>query len=1285
MPTVIDAGLTGGAEVDGLLTGYKWASSNLSYSFPANGAVYGADYAGGAAQNTYGYQQFNTAQQAAMRDVFGMFAQVSNLTFTELTETSSTHADLREGMSSITRTGETFYPSPYSADNESGDSWFGTTRGYFNDVSVGSYGKLTFMHEVGLALGIKDDVHGTELAYQHDSMEYTVSSYRSYIGAPVDTGYSNAAGNYAQSLMMYDIAAIQKLYGANFDSAGTKTVYSWDPNTGEEFINGVGQGTPGANKMFMTVWDGSSNATYDFSNYSTNSKIDLRPGEWSTISQAQLADLGAYNGASIHMATGNIANALLYNNDSRSLIREAIGGSGNDTIVGNAAANSLIGGDGNDTITGGAGNDSIDGGTGTDTATFSGQKSDYTFSNLGDGAIRVTDARTNSPDGIDTLKSIENFHFSDGTYLTSQLGLQAPAVNASNLIASKGESFAASTLFSVDDDSRAAITKYQFSDTTLDPSSGSFLVNGVAQAAGAAFTVAADQVGNVVFQTQSGTDQLWVRDFDGNVWSDWKGFTISAPVDHAPTVLVGDVGSPLNFSISTSQLFTATDPDVGDQITGYQVYDGTDTPGSGYFVINGVAQTTGHAIDVSSTDLATTTFRTGSVPTTDTLWVRATDSVTWSDWHQFHVTAPAGPAMTASNQIVEKGTAIAARDLFSLATPNFIGSLDAYQFWDSVSGGRFVINGVAQAEGVAIDVSPSQLSNTVFQTADGSLDHLYVRGQLNGVWGEWVAFTISAPNHAPILDVADVHASKGQAFAASSLFTAQDPDGDALAGYQFWDPVGMGHFVVNGVVAAEGQAITVAASDLANTIYQSGSGAEQLWVRATDGITWSDWEIFNVDAPVDTAPTAKAADVVLGVGETVAASSLFTATDSDGDPITKYQFWTGGSGSDSGYFAIDGVRQAAQQAFDVSATDLSHVNFVASSAAGSTESLWVRAFDGFVWGPWVDFTAKVPTDPTVLATDLTVTKDSVINASDMFKALAPHGQFDSYELWDSAGGTALGHFSIDGVAQAEAQAVHVTNDQLADVSFQTGASGSSDHVYIRGHSTASGWSNWTDFTVEAVNHAPTVSVDDVTVTKGQAVQMSSAFSVNDVDGDSITSYQFWDAPGQGTGYFVVNGAAAAQGQAVNVSAVDLANVTFQSESGSNLVWVRATDGTAWSDWKTFDVNAPENHAPNVVTHDIGLQYGQSVDAASLVTATDPDGDAIQKYQFWDGNAAANSGHFEVDGVAQAPQQAFEVLAADLDHVSLVAGTADTTETLWVRVEDGLSWSDWKTFTGTSHA
>ena len=154
---------------------------------------------------------------------------------------------------------------------------------------------------------------------------------------------------------------------------GGNTTYTWNPDTGASYVNGVLAIAPGGNRIFQTIWDGNGYDTYDLSNYSTNLDINLSPGSHSTFSTAQLAYLGG--GPNGGYARGNVFNALQYHGDPRSLIEMAIGGSGADRIVGNAAANTLIGNAGNDDLAGltandalygGDGNDRLDGGAGTD-------------------------------------------------------------------------------------------------------------------------------------------------------------------------------------------------------------------------------------------------------------------------------------------------------------------------------------------------------------------------------------------------------------------------------------------------------------------------------------------------------------------------------------------------------------------------------------------------------------------------------------------------------------------------------------------------------------------------------------------------------------------------------------------------------------------------------------------------------------------------------------------------------------------------------------------------------
>jgi hypothetical protein len=295
--------------------------------------------------------------------------------------------------------------------------------------------------------------------------------------------------------------------------------------------------------------------------------------------------------------------------------------------------------------------------------------------------------------------------------------------------------------------------------------------------------------------------------------------------------------------------------------------------------------------------------------------------------------------------------------------------------WNSGSGGgRFILDGVMQAASQEIDVTSAQLSRLVYQSGSGA-DTLWVRANDGILWCGWSnAFTVNAPiDSAPVVTAPSLTAVHGASFAATSLFTVSDADGDKIAKYAFWNSgTGGGHFALGGVAQAAAQEIDVTAAQLSQLTYQSGSGADTLWVRANDGNLWGNWSnAFTVTSPIDAPSVVTVSNLTATHGQLFAAGSLATVSDPEGDPIQKVAFWNSGTGG--GHFVLNGVAQATGQELDYTIGQaVSQLGYQSGSGA---DTLWLRVYDGYQWSKWSNsFTVTAPVDsgPTVTPTNASI-------------------------------------------------------------------------------------------------------------------------------------------------------------------------------------------------------------------------------------------------------------------------------------------------------------------------
>ena len=337
-----------------LLSGRTWGGNGsgitLNYSF------FGAlpNYYSSTDQEASVFREFNTQMRGATLRVLDDIESFTNIQFVESSNTSRQlgfgQARLPDGTGAWA-----YYPT---SNPKGGDVWTNNLYANTQNPVEGNYGYFLLLHEVGHALGLNhsfDRLSGAEASSQYSVMAYDWSPY------------------FPASYMLYDIYALQNLYGANLSHATGDDVYVLNKN------------------LAYTIWDAAGNDTLDASSYNFDVVLNLNDGAYSSV--------GLDN---------NIAIAF------NAVIENAWGGSRNDKITGNNVNNILQGNAGDDVLVGSAGNDTLDGGEGIDTVIYDINIEDFLISIIDSATVELADQ--SGLYDTDTLINVEFYEFNSSLY-----------------------------------------------------------------------------------------------------------------------------------------------------------------------------------------------------------------------------------------------------------------------------------------------------------------------------------------------------------------------------------------------------------------------------------------------------------------------------------------------------------------------------------------------------------------------------------------------------------------------------------------------------------------------------------------------------------------------------------------------------------------------------------------------------------------------------------------------------------------------------------------------------
>ncbi len=251
-------------------------------------------------QSMTDFREMTDAQKDAVRRAFDYYSKIINVTFREVAGNGTGNINLGSNQ----QTGSAGYANPPNASGVKDKAFLFLAHNAATNsapgMQEGGYGYTTVLHEIGHTLGLKHPGNynaggggtpGPYLPTAEDNHQFSMMSYNAN---------NSTRGANASSAMLYDVAALQYLYGTKANSStATDGVFNFAANE----------------KALRTLWSNTGADRIDLTNLRHGSDVDLNAGAFSNINKTGPTESTVHSGNNnVALAYGSQINSVTLSN-----------------------------------------------------------------------------------------------------------------------------------------------------------------------------------------------------------------------------------------------------------------------------------------------------------------------------------------------------------------------------------------------------------------------------------------------------------------------------------------------------------------------------------------------------------------------------------------------------------------------------------------------------------------------------------------------------------------------------------------------------------------------------------------------------------------------------------------------------------------------------------------------------------------------------------------------------------------------------------------------------------